>query len=172
MSQQLNPAVITYLSALTYRVDAKWLVCLLPLGSIYWEDEIPDVGGFMKLTQDDQSQLWRLFAIRLKLWDVTTLTDDERQFWTAAVQQVPDCPMFQRLILSMDEEEARAEAEQDCAKEFESFLADADRVTVSEDHNGLQQFSATFDLTKNRPAADKKRSWWKRLFKKRKMHVC
>jgi len=147
-------------------------MCLLPLGSIYWEDEIPDVAGLMKLTQDDQSQVWRIFAIRLKLWDGTTLADDERQFWAAAVQQVPDCPMFQRLKLSMDEQQARAEAEQGCAQEFESFLSDADRVTVSKDRNGLQEFSATFDLAKDRSAADKKGSWWKRLFKKREMHVC
>lgn len=172
VSQQLNPAVVEHLSTLIYRPDAKRLVCLLPLGSIHWDDEIPDVARLMELTEVDQTQVWRLFAIRLKLWDKTALADEEQQFWTVAVQQVPECPIFQRLVLSMDEQQARAEAEQHCAEEFEALFADADQFTVTQDQYGLQKFSATFDLTKGRAAADTKRPWWKRFFKKRSMHEC
>jgi hypothetical protein len=38
------------------------------------------------------------------------------------------------------------------AKELEAFFADADQVTISE-KDGVQSFSATFDLTK-KPTGD------------------
>jgi hypothetical protein len=42
-SEKLSAATTQRLEALLFRVDAKRGVCILPLGSIYWDDEIPDI---------------------------------------------------------------------------------------------------------------------------------
>jgi len=121
----------------------------------------------MKLTEEERDQVFRLFAIRLKLWDGITLPEDDQRFWEEARLKAPSCPLFRRLELSAEDQRDRQEAEQSCAEELEAFVADADRVIVSENENGLPTFSATFDLTKERPAPETKKPWWKRLFSKR-----
>src|SRR5437660_7298024 len=42
---------------------------ILPLGSIYWDDEIPDITQFVTLPEDDRSRILHLFSIRFKIWD-------------------------------------------------------------------------------------------------------
>ncbi len=98
MSLPFNKSVAAYLSALVYRADAERRVCILPLGSIYWADEIPDFMGLMKLTEEERNQIFRLFAIRFKLWDGETLGEDDERFWNAARLYAPNCPLFRRLF--------------------------------------------------------------------------
>jgi hypothetical protein len=160
----LNKAAVAHLSALIYQPDAKRSVCWLPLGGICWQDEIPDFNRFLTLGEEERSQIYRLFHIRFKIWDDEALSEDEQGFWNGARSQVPPCPIFHRLELSEDDKNAQRQVEE----EFAAFLTDADKVTVSEDANGLQSFSATFDLTQGKQARvekkSKKKSWWKALF--------
>jgi hypothetical protein len=167
LSSPLNKSAAEYFSALTYRPDAKRRVCILPLGSIYWEDEIPDFPSLVKLGNEGQNQVLRIFAIRLRVWDDETLTEEDQRLWDATRQQLPHCPLFQRIELSEDDRRAREEVERSCREEFEAFFADADRVTVRELPGGIQEFSATFDLTKYQSSEEKKKPWWKRLFNRR-----
>jgi hypothetical protein len=44
-------------------------------------------------------------------------------------------------------------AERGVEKEFEAFFGDADQVELTEKGHGVQEFSATFDLTK-KPGAE------------------
>jgi len=37
----------------------------LPLGGIYWEDEMPDLRQIMKIHEEDRNQMFRLFSIRV-----------------------------------------------------------------------------------------------------------
>ena len=96
MSQErLSITTAQMLAALPFRSDAKRRVCILPLGSICWEDEMPDLAQLMTMPENTEASV---------------------------------------------------------AKELEAFFADADQVTISE-KDGVQSFSATFDLTK-KPTGD------------------
>ncbi|MGE5323447.1 MAG: hypothetical protein ACM3SW_11320 [Actinomycetota bacterium] len=162
----LSPNTLAYLSTLTYRADAKRLVCILPLGSIYWDDEMPPMWELVRVPEADREEVLRVFALRMKIWDREILSEDDQQFWDSVRSAAPSWAIFQRLELSPGDQRERAEAEQACAKEFEEFLADADEVTVSEGKSGLQSFSATFRLTEDEPTDRKRPSFWSRMYKK------
>ena len=136
-----------FLSTLTYRADATRQVCWLPLGGIYWEDEIPDIHYLNEIPEKDRKQIFRLFTIRVRLWKGEVLSDREQQLWDAAYSQVPQWAFFQNNRISADDQRAQEDAEQGGADALEALLADADEVTISED-DGVQTISATFDLTK------------------------
>jgi hypothetical protein len=150
--RMLSEATIALLNELHFRADAKRMVSLIPLGSIYWEDEMPDLLDIAKLSDEERNMIWGLFGIRFKIWDDQQLAADDKSFWEAARSEVPDWPLFHRLALSLDDRKAREEAERDVEKEFEAFFGDADRVELSDKPHGVQEFSATFDLTKKRGA--------------------
>ena len=138
------------------------------LGGIYWEDEMPDIRHLMKIPQDDRNQIFRLFSIRLRLWKGEPLLDAEQQFWATTYSQVPSWAFFQRQQISDDDQHAQEQAEQAAADALEVLLADADLVSIRE-KDGVQEFSATFDLTKRATPAEKKRSWWERVFSRRRV---
>ena|SRR5215831_14289806 len=70
--------------------------------------------------------------------------------------------------ISDDDQHTQEQAEQGTADALEALLADADRVSISE-KDGVQEFSATFDLTKRQTPTEKKRSWWGRVFSRRRV---
>src|SRR5215475_7474454 len=162
----LSEKTLAHLSTLTYRADAKRQVCILPLGSIYWENELPQVQKFAAFPEPDRNEVLRAFAIRMRLWDRQSLSDHDRQFWDSVRSAVPNWAIFHRLDLSDDDRRAREETEQACAKELEEFLAEADEVTVGEEKHGMQSFSATFRLNKDQSGKLDKPSWWQRLSSK------
>jgi hypothetical protein len=124
------------------------MVSIIPLGSIYWEDEMPDYSGLAKLSEDERNTIWQLFAIRFKIWDRETLSSDDQAFWDAAGADVPTWALFSRLVLSADDCDARSKAEAEVEKEFEAVFDDADTVALTDKGHGVQEFSATFDLIK------------------------
>ena len=164
----LSETTLGFLSTLTYRGNAKRRVCWLPLGGIYWEDEMPDIHHLMKVPEDDRNQIFRLFAIRLRLWKGEPLVDAEQQFWDATYSQVPGWAFFRRQQISDEDQQAQEQAERSTADALEALLADADQVTIRQ-KDGVQQFSATFDLTKGQTPTEKKRSWWERVFSRRRV---
>src|SRR5579859_702093 len=143
----MSETTLGFLSTLTYRADAKRQICWLPLGGIYWDDEMPAIHHLMNIPKDDQYQIFRLFAIRMRLWKGEPLPAAEQQFWDASYSQVPKWAFFRRQQISDDDQHAQEQAEQAAAGALEALLADADRVSISE-KDGVQEFSATFDLTK------------------------
>jgi hypothetical protein len=145
----MRESTIALLNSLRFRADAKRKVCLIPLGSIYWEDEMPDLLDLVKLDADEQNAIWRLFGIRFKIWDGERLSADDAEFWEAARSEVSDWALFRRVTLSADDREARAKAESDVEREFAALFGSADQVELTDKGHGLQEFSATFDLTKN-----------------------
>jgi hypothetical protein len=143
----LSDTIPAFLSDLTYRPDAKRQVCLLPLGGIYWEDEMPDLREIMKIPEHDRDQMFRLFGIRVRLWKGETLPADEQQLWDAARLQMPSWALFQRQAISADDRHAQEEAERTTAESLGELFAKADEVSINE-KGGLQRFSATFHLNK------------------------
>jgi hypothetical protein len=164
----LSEETLAHLSRLTYRLDAKRQVCILPLGSIYWEDELPQIQKFAVFPESDRDEILRAFAIRMKLWDHQSLSDDDRQFWDSVRSAAPSWAIFRRLDLSDDDRREREQTELACAREIEEFLAGADEVTLGEEKHGMQSFSATFRLDNEQSDKFNKQSWWERLYSKLK----
>ncbi len=162
----MSETTLGFLSTLTYRADAKRQVCWLPLGGIYWEDEMPDIRHLMNIPEDDRNQIFHLFAIRLRLWKGVSLPDAEQQFWDTTYSQVPTWAFFRRQQISDDDQYTQEQAEDGAAVALDALLADADLVSIRK-KDGVQEFSATFDLTKKRTPTEKKRSWWERVFTRR-----
>jgi hypothetical protein len=144
----LSKTAQAYLSALTYRPAAERRTCYFPASGIYWEDEIPDLQELMKLPEDGLLQILRLFPIRYGIWEGAPLTEDEQQLWNAARSQLPDCPLFQRVELSPDDQLAQDAAVRTGTEITKAVFADADQLRVVEKCPGVQEISATFDLTK------------------------
>jgi hypothetical protein len=148
----LTDAIIDLLRRLTVRADARRMVSLIPLGSIYWEHEMPDYLDLAKLSEDERNAIWRLFAIRFKVWDGELLSADDRVFWDTAHAEVPSWALFNRLVLTAEDRDARKKAEGDVEKEFEAFFGEADQIEVTDRGHGIQELSATFDLKKKTDA--------------------
>ena len=166
----LSTNTLAYLSTLTYRADAKRQVSILPLGSIFWDDEMPSMHEFIRFPEADREEVLRVFALRIQIWDGAILSQDDQRFWDSVRSAAPDWAIYKRLKLSLCDQRGREEAEQACAKEFEEFLADADEVSRGEGKNGIQSFSATFHLTnpstEHEPAERKRPSFWSRMSQK------
>jgi len=129
---------------------------------------MPDIRHLMNIPEDDRNQIFRLFAIRLRLWKGEPLPDVEQQFWDTIYSQVPRWAFFRRQQISDDDLHAQEQAEQDTAEALEVLLADADQVSIRE-KDGVREFSATFDLTKGQPSTERKRSWWERVFSRKRI---
>jgi hypothetical protein len=158
----LSDRAIAFLQPLTFSKTALRKTCLIPLGGIYWDDEIPDFHKLMAMPEKDRSGIYRLLSIRFKIWDGVAPEGDDRKFWDAARAKVPEYALFSRLELSNEDRALQEEIEREVEEGFKCLLADADEVKVTE-QDGFKSFSATFDLTKEDDSRIPKKPWWKRL---------
>jgi hypothetical protein len=167
----LSETALAYLSALTYRPAAERQTCFLPLGGIYWDDEIPDIQQLMRLPEDGLLQILQLFSIRYRIWQGTPQSEDDQAIWDHSRSQLPECPIFRRVQLSADDQLAQDTALRSSDEITEALFAEADQLSVSEKCSGVQEFSATFDLRKcNGPAGSptvRIKPWWARVFRRR-----
>ena len=122
----LSQRMVAVLSALPYRSDSEWEVNILPFGSVFWKDEMPDIRDM--LDPQDVTTVLRMFAIRLQLWDNEVPNAEDLQLWDAVQRQVPDWALFKRLSLSDEQRAAREKAEQQVEREFESLGDDHDEA--------------------------------------------
>ena len=150
----LSDGALDYLRPLTFDPDAERLSCMIPMGGIYWADEIPDFRVLMDVPKSDRDLIFRLFSIRFKLWAGDELSGDDQSYWDNAQRLVPDYPVFHRVDISDDDRAAQTAAEEDAMAGFEALFGDADELTVNEDGS----FNATLDLTKDQP-----KSIWQRF---------
>jgi hypothetical protein len=145
---ELPSACVRVLRKLRLQPDAKRRVSIIPLGSIYWDDEVPESRHIGQLTHEEQTAIWTVFALRFKFWDGEQLTPEESAFWESARTQVPDWPLFSRLVLSPDDRQARLEAEDMVQEELQSMFGAFGEVEVRE--NGLfVEWSITRDPTED-----------------------
>lgn len=124
----LSEKAVTLLTALPYRPEAKWAVNILPFGSVYWEDEMPLLADLLD-KQQDMSIIHGMFGVRLKLWDGQALDTQDQQLWDAVKCRVPQWALFHRLNLNDEQKHARQEAEDQVAREFESWSDDPDSIS-------------------------------------------
>ena len=113
----LSQTAIDFLSPLTYKENAERRICFLPLGGIYWEDEIPDFQELHNLPKHDRNLVYRLFSIRFSIWNGEELSEGDQRYWDEARLQVPKYAMFQRLKLSFEDEQAQDAVEREVLEE-------------------------------------------------------
>lgn len=158
----LTDCAIAYLQPLTFSETAERRSCILPLGGIYWEDEIPDFHTLMEIPEKDRLGIYKLFGIRFKIWRGTELEAAEKVFWEEARARIPDYALFHRLKLSDEDRTAQEQVEKEAEEGLAALFDGADEVSLS-DRDGFQSFSATFDLSKEAGVSVSK-PWWKRIF--------
>ncbi len=74
----LSDGAVKYLQPLRYDPNAERRSSTIPMGGIYWADEIPDFHALMDVPKHDRDVIYRLFTIRFKLWageDSTTTSN-------------------------------------------------------------------------------------------------
>jgi hypothetical protein len=145
----LSQTAIDFLSPLTYQVNAKRQFCFLPLGGIYWEDEIPDHRALLNLPERERNMVYRLFSIRFKIWNGEKLSAGDQNYWDEARMQVPKYALFQRLRLSDEDRQAQETVERELLKGFDELIADADEIKKTDNEQGMWGFSATFEVAKD-----------------------
>jgi hypothetical protein len=152
----LSPTLVEYLSSLRYEPDAERLESILPIGGIYWADEL-DFVSMKTLSDDDRDTMFRVVALRMKIWDGDTLGDDDQQFWDAARSLVPEWALFRRLSLSDADRRAHQHAFSQVVEFFETLKAEGYDIDLSS-QDGTIGVKATKNLGGNALTR-----WWRRL---------
>ena len=91
--------------------SASIVYCELPLGSIYFSDELPE--NLLPGRIADYLQVMRILGIRVNLWNGLALSDDDQAFWQDAQQQFPNWPVFQRIALTPEQRRAHESVPED-----------------------------------------------------------
>jgi hypothetical protein len=151
-----------YLSGLRFDPKAVRQCCMIPLGGIYWSDEIPDFDTLTQMQEDDRQCIYRLFSIRFRVWAKEKLSPEDDIFWCYCERTYPECPIVRRSILDPDDQKAQDECVAETIKGFDALFSGADKVEIEDGPHGTHDFSATFDLTKE----DRPVSFWKRILRK------
>jgi hypothetical protein len=94
----LSDTAKKYLSSLVYNRDAEIVCSIIPMGGIYWADEIPDFRKLRQMPEEARGDIYRLFRIRYALWDGVELSPEDLKFLELARLIVPGCPIFKRLV--------------------------------------------------------------------------
>jgi len=147
----LTTGLVTVLNRLTVRPEARRGVYFhLPVASIFWDDEMPSYPDKARFSTIEREMLNRLFSLRRKVWHGEEFSDEDAAFWEDARAEAPAWALFQRLSLSDDDREFLKQAEEEGEKAMEMLCAEADKVEISDNGDGIQQISLSFDLTKDK----------------------
>ncbi|MGC4072773.1 MAG: hypothetical protein QM760_09675 [Nibricoccus sp.] len=164
----IPPQAHEYLSSLRIDPHATRQCCLIPLGGIYWSDEIPDFKALLRVPEDERQSINRLFGIRFRLWANEVLSSEDDIFWCYCKKTYPECPILQRSILSQEDQEAQDACVTETIVGFDALFSGAEKLEVKEGPHGTQSFSATFDLTKEVAPVPLWKRVWRRWTKGRK----
>ena len=104
----LTDTLINLLRGLPARADPKSMVSAIPPDGIFRDDEMP--AAMSKLSEDERRTIWRLFAIRYRVWDDEPLLPHDQALWDSARASAPAWALFQRLTLTDADRETRDEA--------------------------------------------------------------
>ena len=96
------------ITSLALDPEAKMVCCVLPLGSIFWTDELPDHRLIFTsfAPGNDQEFVAKVFALRMRLWTDGRISEGDLEFWENARILFPNWPLFKRLELGKPEREA------------------------------------------------------------------
>ena len=91
----LSYQAVVYLETFRYENSAERMFPLFRDGGDSAHYAIPDLSPITSLSEDDQLQIWKLFAIRIGIWRGIELSGSDQAFWDMAQRQVPDSQFFQ-----------------------------------------------------------------------------
>lgn len=131
--------------ALTFDPQAERLISFLPLGSIFWRDELPQLQFLAFAEGADRDLMLRLFSIRIQYWNTNTMTSENQLIWREAQQRFPDWAFFRRLNLTVEDKQAHEEAQRSSEEIWIELFSAADESTVIE-KDGLTSYSLTFNV--------------------------
>jgi hypothetical protein len=144
---ELSDELVRALSEMRFRVEAERRISYMPLGSIYWTDEISE--AIDDLFEDGNearlAPLLRLFAIRGAIWTGAELSEADGTFWDAARAQMPNYALFHRLEVSDDDVAMYREVAQASHSFWHTFFVvddSADAInTLTELHDDVELLS-------------------------------
>jgi len=152
----LSQDAINKIRALTLNPKAEMISCIIPLGSVYWTDELPGPYKFLAFTEGaDRDYVIQLFAIRINYWNTGEMSSEDQQLWNSALIEFPEWPLFQRLHLNEAEKSAHENVQNDAEAFFAGLANEADEFSTEQEEGGVTSFSATFNLSGEKP------KWWR-----------
>lgn len=116
---QLTEDTARKINALRYDQKAEIIYCPLPLGSIYFSDEVPD--GLLPERVADFIQVMQVLGIRANFWNGLALSEEDQAIWEEANQRFSDWPIFNRLELTSEQRRAHAGVLEDVEAAFASL---------------------------------------------------
>jgi hypothetical protein len=145
MTSSLSNSAVATIESLRFDPEAEMRFCLIPLGSIYWSDELPSK-MFLEFSEGaDRNFAMRLFAIRINFWNSGELNSKERFFWNEAQARFSRWPIFQRMELTDESRRAHEEVQKEAEEFFVHLSEEADELELSKDGD-YTSFSTTFNL--------------------------
>lgn len=150
----LSDELARRLSEMPFREDAERRVSFIPLGSIYWSDEVSErIDDLFEPDNEARlAPLVRLFTIRATLWTGAELSNDDRAFWEAAMAQAPDYALFHRLEVSAEDIAAQVDV-MSAAHGFWHDFFDEDE-SAAEDNDEEVEILSEHDIVENAALMD------------------
>jgi hypothetical protein len=134
------------INVLKFNPEAEIVSCLLPLGSIFWSDELPPF-RFLAFTEAvDRDAVMKLFAVRINYWNTGEMGLEDRSVWGRAQREFPEWPLFRRLELTTAQRIVHEAVQKELENFFDEMSTLGDEVTLSENENGFTSFSATINV--------------------------
>lgn len=133
------------IETLRFDPSARMIRCTLPLGSIYWEDELPP-DDFAAFLEPDRKLVMKVFSIRISYWSDDALGEADQQFFNDVRNKFPNWPLFQRLELNFDSRKAHEETQNSLLDFFALLSEHSDKLSIETTEGGIMRFSATIDL--------------------------
>lgn len=144
--KMLSGNAANIIQALAFDAHAETIHCLLPLGSIFWSDELPSLRFLAFNDAADRNAVMRLFAIRINYWNTGEMRPEDKSFWDAAQKQFPNWALFRRMHLTEAERLKHEKVQKQAEDFFDVIISASDEVTLSENENGVTSFSATINI--------------------------
>jgi hypothetical protein len=132
------------IQSLVFDPNAKTVASLLPLGSIFWTDELPSMR--FPAFGEDMNLIMRLFAIRINFWESGKIADEAKPLWQVAQQTFPDWAFFRRLQLTAQHRQEHEDAQRQMENLFEELNTLGDDFVYSEGSDGFGSFSVTIKV--------------------------
>ena len=100
----VTPETARTIENLVLNPSASIVYCELPLGSIYFSDELPE--NLLPGRVADYLQVMRILGLRVNLWNGLALSAEDQAFWQDAQHRFPNWPVFQRMTLTPEQRRA------------------------------------------------------------------
>lgn len=138
-----DDALFVALSELRYDPNARLSLCMMPLATLKWSDEIPQAQILLIQCRETARFMWTIFGIRKELWIKRRIEPAHLDLWMAAQTLLPEWPLFRRLELSPKEYESLQGAEDEQNEIFDFLNRNSDDFTKGRNAFDILHYKAT-----------------------------